>query len=135
MKEKKMYVDNDELYEEIKRAQTKGYASEKLGKMLLLMHDNILVHNNFRRYSKELKEDMRSYSIGKILKSLMRFDLSKKDKCFGYYSHAIFNNYVYIIMKHYKYVNGWKGYYNSRLQKLVDAGYVDYGTAKRLKLQ
>lgn len=44
---------------------------------------------------------MMSYSLLKILKNLRVFDLRRKAKCFGYYSHAIFNNYKRAVMKHY----------------------------------
>lgn len=86
--------------------------------MLMMMHDHILMHRNFSGYPKELKEDMRSYSLHKILKtfragkpSKCHFKNSMKAKCFGYYSHAIFNNYLVVIARHYKYLNGWRGYY------------------------
>lgn len=32
------YIDNDELVEEVRKAQRRGYASDKLGKMLMMMH-------------------------------------------------------------------------------------------------
>lgn len=112
------YLSNDELFEEVMNAKRNGFVSERLGQLFMMMHDHILQHNNFRNYPNELKEDMRSYSLLKILKtfrgghpSKCHFKHKMREKCFGYYSHAIFNNYLIVIGRHYKYLNMWRGYY------------------------
>lgn len=72
---------------------------------MLDFHNNILKHKNFNRYPQEVKEEMRSFSIAKIVKSEMRrFDPSKA-KAFSYLTRAIFLNYLTVIGKYYKRLN------------------------------
>ena len=77
----KNYIDNEEFMAELIKWRDshedpdERQPSERLGQILLDLHDGILRHSNFRNYRPELKEEMRSYSIYRILKrGLKTFD-------------------------------------------------------------
>lgn len=85
---------------------------------------------------------MRSFSLLKIIKTFRRgypsrchFKYKMREKCFGYYSHAIFNNYLIVIGKHYKYLNMWRGMYHKTLQRLVDLGLMHHDKAENYNSQ
>ncbi len=62
---------------------------------------------------------MRSFSIQKIIaKGLYSFDTSRKDRCFGYFSHAIFNNYITIVMRYYRRLNDHQRYVKNVLNSM-----------------
>ena len=73
--------------------------------MLLSMHDGVLRHKNFNKYRQDLKEEMKSYSLYRILKcGLKSFDKNKA-KAFSYFTRSIFMNYITVIMRYYKLIN------------------------------
>ena len=45
-----------------------GIISEELGKMFMIMTDHILRHSNFRNYTADLKEEMRSHALLLLVK-------------------------------------------------------------------
>ena len=113
------YIDAERFYEEICRTQSTHDISEELGKMILEMHNRILTHRNFHYYRDELKEEMRSFSLVKIIgKGIYQFDTSRKDRCFGYFSHAIFNNYLTVVMRYYRKLNEHQRYVKNCLNSL-----------------
>lgn len=72
--QKENYIDNDELERELENWRQSAenpeerVPSERLGQLLMSMHDGILHHKNFNKYRKDLKEEMKSYSLYRILK-------------------------------------------------------------------
>lgn len=45
-----------------------GKISEELGKMFIVMVDHILGHSNFRNYTADLKEEMKSHALLLLIK-------------------------------------------------------------------
>ena len=78
--------------------------SEELGKMFLAICNKILNHSNFRNYDAELKADMRSYALFKLIKGLKNYNFQFNNP-FAWCSQACFNAYLTIIGKHYKQLN------------------------------
>ena len=78
--------------------------SEELGKMFLAICNKILNHSNFRNYSKELKEDMRSYAIWKLVKGLKNYNFQFNNP-FAWISMAYWNAFLTTIYRHYKQLN------------------------------
>ena len=75
------------------------------------------------RYSRDLKDEMVSYSLWRILKSgLKRYDPAKGSTPFAYFSAAAFRNYVTVIKKYYKALNGRQKYARRILEKLDTRG-------------
>lgn len=94
------YVDDGEFLAEMTRWRDssddpgKRSVSGRLGEILLLLHDGVLRHDKFRRCRQADKEDMRSYSLERILRKglyTFRFDGSSP---FKYFTCGIFLNYA-----------------------------------------
>ena len=132
------YIDNEELEAELEKWRLSAakpedrVPSERLGQLLLSLHDGILKHRNFNRYRQDLKEEMKSYSLYRILKcGLKSFD-PRKAKAFSYFTHSVFINYMTVVMKYYKRLNKHQEYVRGELMKLAMSGdqnaaaYVDH---------
>ena len=78
--------------------------SEELGKMLIAIANKYLNHSNFRNYSKELKEDMRSYGLYKVLRGLKNYNF-KFNNPFAWVTQAFRNAFLSVIVQHYKHIN------------------------------
>ena len=69
------------------------------------LHDNVLRHSNFCRYRQDLKDEMKSYSLFRILKCGLRSFDPEKAKAFSYFTRAVFVNYITVIRRYYKKLN------------------------------
>lgn len=96
------YIDNDLFQREIAKWREKGEASEALGRMLLELHDHVLRHKNWNRYPEEVKEDMKAYSLYRILKNGLKTYDPSKAKAFSYFTKAVFMNYLNVVKKYYR---------------------------------
>ena len=122
------YIENSEFLKELEKWRDSAEApeerqpSEKLGEMLLKLHDQILKHKNFCRYSISLQEEMKSYSLFRILKcGLSSFDFQKTSP-FSYFTRAVFQNYIQVINKYYKHINNHRQYIKWQLMKIDTHG-------------
>ena len=84
---------------------TKRVVSDELCKMLMAIPDKLLNRSEFRNYSKELKEDAKSYFFVKVMKSGLRNYNFKFSNPFSYFTTCAWNAYITTIMRHYKYQN------------------------------
>lgn len=125
----KYYIDNAELEAEMRAYQASSddpaqrTPSERLGELLLLMHKNILRHANFRNYREDLKEEMASFSVYRILKNGLKSFKFGMATPFSYFSRAIFNNFYTVLSRYYKRMNGHRAYVKGCLAKLQDQGF------------
>jgi len=110
MKMKK--IDKLELEKEVMDWKFKNRPSERLGQMLLDLHDNILLHRNFQGYRDELKEEMRGASLVRLLKSGMRSYCPKDGRpmAFSYLTQCIFRNYITQLRNYYRRLNKWQAW-------------------------
>lgn len=98
-----MYIDNDELERELEAWRDSAsdveqrVPSERLGQLMMTMHDNVLRHRNFCRYRQDLKEEMKSYSLFRIFKCGLKSFKFGKAKAFSYFTRSIFLNYITVI--------------------------------------
>lgn len=106
----RFYCTNKELQAELIKWRDsnvdveKRIPSEELGRMLLAIANKYLNHSNFRNYSKELKEDMRSYGLYKVLRGLKNYNF-KFNNPFAWVTQAFRNAFLSIIVQHYKHIN------------------------------
>ena len=84
---------------------TKRKMSDELCKMLMAIADKLLNRSEFRNYSKELKEDFKSYFFFKVMKSGLKNYNFKFNNPFSYFTTAAWNAYISVIMRHYKHQN------------------------------
>lgn len=122
------YIDNNELLLEMEKWQHSAekpedrIPSERLGELLLLMHNKILQHRNFNRYRQDLKDEMRSYSLYRIIKCGLKSFKMDKATPFSYFTRAIFTNYIAVLKKYYTQLNRHQEYVKGVLVKLDTHG-------------
>lgn len=119
MATKNNYVNNDELQMQMKDYIQTGQISERLGQILIDLHDHILEHKNFRGYRPDLKDEMKSYSLYRIIKRGLRtWDPNRGCKAFSYITRAIFHNYITILARYYSKLNKHQEYVKYQLAKI-----------------
>lgn len=70
------------------------------------MTSHILTHRHFNGYSREVKEELQSYSLFRLFKcGIYSYDLSRQKDCFNYFTCAIFNNYYTALGRRYRELN------------------------------
>lgn len=78
--------------------------SEELGKMMIMIADKLLNHSSFRNYPLELKQDLRSLGLLKLIRGLKNYNF-KFNNAFAYFTQALWNSYITGLTKHYKQIN------------------------------
>lgn len=102
-KGKNIYCDKQELYEEIRKYQQDGVATNALGEMLIKIALHMSTMARFWRYSHDIKEELVSNAIAQMFKSVPKFNLkdSKKNP-FGYLSMICYRDMLHSLKKHFK---------------------------------
>ena len=106
----KFYCTNKELQAELIRWRDSAKKledrtmSDELGRMLMAIGDKVLNRSEFRNYTKELKEDMRSFFFYKSIRGLKNYDFAFNNP-FAWLTQCAFNAYITILKKHYKQIN------------------------------
>lgn len=99
------YVDKAELLAEFKKSKAANWQwTERFGELLLDMHHAALRCRSFRNYNEDMKQDMQSYSLMQLMKSMKKYRSSKGD-LFPYLYMAIYWNFVAYCKKHYTQLN------------------------------
>ena len=101
------YIDRTELHSEMKAYKDTGVISERLGQFFITMVDHILGHSNFRNYTVDIKEEMRSHALLLLVKYSHNCDAYQRDarQVFNYLSTVIFNAFKQTLQKYYKQQN------------------------------
>jgi hypothetical protein len=92
--------------------------------MLILLHDNILLHSNFRMYRQDLKDEMKSFSLFRILKCGL-YSYNFKTSPFSYFTRSIFVNYIQVLKRYYRKLNQHQEYVKNQLMKIDTKGNVN----------
>lgn len=120
------YIDNDQLEfaarEYINYAKGKGGNPEPFGVLLIQLHDNILRHANFRGYNDDVKDEMRGYSIMRILRRGLNTWKPETGKLFSYLTRAIFHNYITILGRYYRKLNNHRKFLRNELAGIDTKG-------------
>ena len=114
------YVSNKALYDEMvkwrdsnkeeedevlkaggKIDYAKRVISEELGRMIMEIATRLTSHTNFRNYSYDLKQEMISNAICKVIQGLKNYNF-KYVNPFGYITRACWNANINVCIKHYK---------------------------------
>lgn len=97
---------------------TKRIISDELCKMFTAIADKLLNRSEFRNYSKELKEDAKSYFYVKAISYGLRNYNFNFNNPFSYFTTCAWNAYITVIMKHYKHQNLRKDVMSEMLSRL-----------------
>ena len=90
----KNYIDAEEFLREVIQSQKVGQCTERLGQLLLELHDHVLTMSRFVKKPQDIKDEIKSYSLYRILsRGLLTFeDTSSAKRCFNYFSTSAINN-------------------------------------------
>ena len=104
---KNNYIDRDQLHQLMRDYKDTGKISEQLGKMFMIMTDHILGHSNFRNYTADIKEEMKSHALMLLVKYSHNCDAYQRDarQVFNYLSTVTFNAFKQVLQKYYKQQN------------------------------
>ena len=107
MKQRNNYIDRDQLHTLMRDYKDTGIISEQLGQMFMVMTDHILGHSNFRNYTVDIKEEMRSHALMLLVKYSHNCDAYQRDarQTFNYITTIIFNACKQTLQKYYKRLN------------------------------
>ena len=107
MKQRNNYIDRDQLHQLMRDYKDTGKISEELGKMFMIMTDHILGHSNFRNYTADIKDEMKSHALLLLVKYSHNCDAYQRDarQTFNYITTIIFNACKQTLQKYYKQQN------------------------------
>ena len=107
MKQRNNYIDRNELHSEMKSYKDTGVISERLGQLFLTITDHILGHSNFRHYTQDVRQEMKSHALLMLVKYSHNCDAYQRDsrQTFNYITTIIMNACKQILIKHYKQQN------------------------------
>ena len=107
MRQRNNYIDRDQLHKLMRDYKDTGIISEQLGQMFMVMTDHILGHSNFRNYTVDIKEEMRSHALMLLVKYSHNCDAYQRDarQTFNYITTIIFNACKQTLQKYYKRLN------------------------------
>ena len=106
-KQRNNYIDRNELHSEMKAYKDTGIISERLGQLFMIMTDHILGHSNFRNYTSDIKEEMRSHALLLLVKYSHNCDAYQRDarQTFNYITTIVMNSCKQVLQKYYKQQN------------------------------
>lgn len=110
---KKNYLEREELYKELLKWKEshpdidQRIPSEQLGAMFIKICDHMLRMGSFNRYPEQVKQDMKSFALYKCIRGLktFKFDEFAEQRCFNYFTRAIYLSFLTELSKHYKQIN------------------------------
>ena len=107
MKQRNNYIDRDELHSEMKAYKDTGVISERLGQLFITMTDHILGHSNFRNYTADIKEEMKSHALLLLVKYSHNCDAYERNarQTFNYITTIVMNSCKQVLQKYYKRLN------------------------------
>ena len=122
------YIDSTEFLNEVIQSQKNGACTPRLGQLLLELHQHILTLGRFSKKSQDMKEEMQSYSLYRILsKGIFSFDCTESaSKCFNYFTTAVINNLTQCCMRIEEYYKRYTQMPNNVIQKYRDQMYTMY---------
>ena len=119
------YIDADEFLKEVIQSQKNGACTPRLGQLLLELHQHLLTLSRFSKKSPDIKEEMKSYSLYRILsRGLLTFeDTSSARRCFNYFTTSAINNMTQCCMRIEEYQKRYTQMPNHVIQKYRDNMY------------
>lgn len=110
---KSHYVTNAQLLEAIAEDKLSGKLSDKLAGYLYMIAERYSFSSSFAGYS--FREDMVSFAVVNLCANWHKFDPTKSDNPFAFYTTAVFRSFL-------QFLHDEKKQRNIRDQLLVDSG-------------
>ena len=88
----KYYLTNQDLLPAVIESKAKGFMTDKLAKMLMLLANGIARKSNYSGYS--YKDDMKSEALVNLCRNALKFDPAKSSNPFAYYTTAIERSFL-----------------------------------------
>lgn len=133
MSRKKYYVDKKEMYDEIVKSKESGRCSDRLAEMFYAIAEKYSRHRNFRdyerRYGRMFKEDLISAGIMACMRAWNKFDHTKFDNPFAFFTTCIYRAFIGYLSKEYDYSN------TKNALKVEQGMRGDYGYEEMIKEQ
>ena len=125
---KNNYICAEEFLKEVIQSQKIGHCTERLGQLLLELHQHLLTLSRFAKKPQEMKEEMQSYSLYRLLsKGIFSFeDTASPAKCFNYFTTAAINNMTQCAMRIEEYQKKMTPLPNHVIYKYKDQMYTRY---------
>ena len=122
------YIDSTEFLKEVIQSQKNGACTPRLGQLLLELHDHILTLSRFSKKSPDVKDEIKSYSLYRILsRGLLTFeDTSSARRCFNYFTTSAINNMTQCAQRLEQYQKKMTSLPNQVIQKYRDQMYRRY---------
>lgn len=113
------YIDAEEFLKEVIQSQQDNKCTERLGQLLIELHDHILTLSRFLKKPQQLKDEIKSYSIYRILsRGILTFDTtSTARRCFNYFTTSAVNNMTQCCMRIEAYKKCHSEYVDDLLEK------------------
>lgn len=92
----KYYLTNNDLLPAVIESKDKGFITDKLARMLMLLTDRYSRRANFVGYS--YREDMVSSALTNLCQNALKFDPEKSKNPFAFYTTAIHHSFLQFMM-------------------------------------
>ena len=118
MKQRNNYIDRNELHSEMQAYKDTGVISERLGQLFLTITTHILGHSNFRNYTQDVREEMRSHALLLLVKYSHNCDADERNarQTFNYITTIVMNAWKQVLIKYYK---------NQNMKRELEQRYID----------
>lgn len=102
---KKPYLTSQQLAEELEKSQKLGQPTIKVCEYFRLIANHLLGDSRYKRYPKDMQEDMASDALLKCIKNIKNFKPQYADFCFCYFTRCVEHSFWTTLAKHYRYMN------------------------------
>ena len=109
--------DLEEVRRFVEKDPNSAKPSEELGRMMMHIATKLTNHSKFRNYSYDVRQDMISYALFKMVQGLPNFNFEFNNP-FAYLTQASYNAFINVLSKYYKNQNIKKELMKSQLSQL-----------------
>ena len=99
------YLTSEQLAEELRKSKEQNAPTVKACEYFRLIAEHLLGDSRYRRYSKDLQEDMISAALLKAIKNIHNFKEQYAYCCFNYWTRLTEHAFWEVLAKHYKHIN------------------------------
>ena len=102
---KKPYLTSEELSVELAESQRLGQPTIKVCEYFKLIAKHLLGDSRYRRYPKDMQEDMESNALLKCIRNIKNYKPQYADKCFNYFTRCVEHSFWTTLSAYCKHIN------------------------------